>query len=386
MPKTSKRSWTECLVWLLLGLTILVVVIVAVATRCRPTHSDADEPTPAAPGEHPPAAVTVKGYVYLSGTSDGLGGVTVDLLAPSTSGAWATVARCRTDPDGRFSLASELARRGEYRLREQDPEGYESTAATAPAGGSVLDANTVLVVLPLMETDRVIFYDRRVEVTFAGYVYEHGTACGIGGVTMQLLSDEAGDRQWKLLTTAETCPDGSFILSACWDEDTNYRVVECDQPGYLSTGAVAPQPGRVIGVNAVEYCGPPACAYTGICFYDDPPPDPPTDEHAVCFSGRVLERGTDASLAGVPVLLLRRRIGASGWTLVASEASRADGSFELCDQWSDGYAYQLASDPLPGYRTVRVRVPFPGKVSGDTIRFPSNAPTLYGDIVFWQRR
>ncbi len=222
-----------------------------------------------------PAGIAFTGQVRLAGTSAGLGGVTVTLLARVGSAGWAEVAGGTTGAGGYFSLSHDVAPGADYRVQEEDRPGYTSTEAGAPAEGSAVDPNTVQFSAPAGGVHGgIVFCDRRLEIGFSGHVYVHGTVEGIAGARVTLLRKPPGADAWAPVMATVTDREGAFSLSYPWDPGVDYRLTESDPPGYQSTGAITLPPGRAIGLSAVQFNRPAAGACAEIAFYDLVPPAP----------------------------------------------------------------------------------------------------------------
>ncbi|MFZ1599037.1 MAG: SdrD B-like domain-containing protein, partial [Anaerolineae bacterium] len=149
----------------------------------------------------------------------GIGGVTVQLINPSTGSVVATTV---TAGDGSYIFRSVTP--GAYTVRETDPTGFNSTtpndvSVSVPAGGAAV-AN---------------FGDRQVG-TVSGVVFndingngsQQGSEAGLAGVTVGLY--DGGN---NLIATTTTAGNGSYLFLNV--PPGSYSVRETDPAGFLST-------------------------------------------------------------------------------------------------------------------------------------------------------
>ena len=171
---------------------------------------------------------TVAGTVFndtnSSGSPDlgepGIGGVTVQLVNPSTG---AVVATTTTAGDGSYTFMGVTP--GSYTVKETDPSGYVSTSP-----------NTVSITVPAGGAAGAQFGDVQ-SSTLSGVVFndlnDNGTSNpgepGIGGVTIQLINPSTG----AVVATTTTAGDGTYTLNGL--PPGSYTVQETDPSGFTSS-------------------------------------------------------------------------------------------------------------------------------------------------------
>ncbi|NOZ28470.1 MAG: PKD domain-containing protein [Chloroflexi bacterium] len=97
------------------------------------------------------------------------------------------------------------------------------------------------------------------------------------GVLIRLLARTTEEEAWNAIQEVYTDRQGLYAL---YRQEVagyrDYRVVEVDPPGYVSTGAEAAPGGTVIDYNTIEFLNPPSGYYRGNVFYDAKAPPTPT--------------------------------------------------------------------------------------------------------------
>ena len=91
------------------------------------------------------------------------------------------------------------------------------------------------------------------EIIFTGRVWVTNTQTPIPGVTIQLQTALASSGSFATVATTTTGSDGTFRFVRAYEIRRDYRLVEINPPGYISTSAVAASPGVVITPDIIEF-------------------------------------------------------------------------------------------------------------------------------------
>jgi hypothetical protein len=91
------------------------------------------------------------------------------------------------------------------------------------------------------------------DIIFTGRVWVTDSQTPIPGVTIQLQTALAGSGNFVVQATTTTGEDGSFRFVRTFAIRTDYRLVEINPPGHVSTSAAAANPGIVITPDIIEF-------------------------------------------------------------------------------------------------------------------------------------